>query len=36
MEVAGHVTDRPIVTALEEVKRTVKQLKILGSYPSKS
>ena len=36
LEVAGHVTDRPLVTAFDEMKRSVRQLKILGSYPSKS
>ena len=36
LEVAGHVTDRPLVTAFDEMKRGVRQLKILGSYPSKS
>ena len=36
IELAGHVTDRPLVTALDEMKRLVRQLKILGSYPSKS
>jgi chorismate mutase/prephenate dehydratase len=33
IEVSGHVTDRPVVTALEGVKRQTKTLKILGSYP---
>jgi chorismate mutase/prephenate dehydratase len=36
LEVAGHVTDRALVTTLEEMKRAVRELKILGSYPSKS
>lgn len=36
LEVAGHVTDRPLVTAFDELKRMVRELKILGSYPSKS
>ena len=36
MEIAGHATDRPLVMAFEEMKRGVRQLKILGSYPSKS
>ena len=36
VEIAGHVTDRPIVTAFDEMKRLVRDLKILGSYPSKS
>lgn len=33
VEVGGHVTDRPLVTALEGVKREVKMLKIIGSFP---
>lgn len=36
MEVAGHVTDRPLITAFDEMRRGVRQLKILGSYPSKA
>jgi chorismate mutase / prephenate dehydratase len=36
LELSGHVTDRALITALEEMKRGVRQLKILGSYPSKS
>jgi chorismate mutase / prephenate dehydratase len=36
LELSGHVTDRALVTALEEMKRNVRELKILGSYPSKS
>ncbi|MBI2392413.1 MAG: chorismate mutase [Deltaproteobacteria bacterium] len=36
IELAGHVTDRALVTALDEIKRLVRQVKILGSYPSKS
>jgi len=34
VEVAGHVTDRNVVTALEEVKRLTKFVKVLGSYPA--
>jgi chorismate mutase/prephenate dehydratase len=34
VEVSGHVTDRPVVTALEAVKRTTKYLKLLGSFPA--
>jgi len=34
VEVSGHVSDRPIVTALEAVKRQARFLKVLGSYPS--
>ncbi len=33
-EVSGHVTDRPVVTALEAVKRGTKYLKVLGSFPT--
>lgn len=34
VEVSGHVTDRPVVTALEAVKRGTKYLKVLGSFPT--
>ncbi|MFO0566795.1 MAG: prephenate dehydratase domain-containing protein [Polyangiaceae bacterium] len=34
VEVTGHVTDRPVVTALEAVKRATKYLKVLGSFPT--
>lgn len=33
VEVSGHITDRPLVAALEGVKAEVKMLKILGSFP---
>ncbi len=33
LEVAGHVTERALITALEEVKRRTKFFKVLGSYP---
>lgn len=33
IEVSGHMTDRPLVAALEGVKAEVKTLKILGSFP---
>lgn len=33
VEVSGHVTDRPVVTALEAVKRSTKYLHVLGSFP---
>jgi chorismate mutase/prephenate dehydratase len=36
VEVAGHVTDRPVVTALEAVKGATKYLKILGSFATES
>ncbi len=32
VEVSGHVTDRPLVTALEAVKRGTKYLRVLGSF----
>jgi chorismate mutase/prephenate dehydratase len=32
VEVSGHVTDRPLVAALEGVKRETKMLKIVGSF----
>lgn len=34
VEVSGHVSDRPVVQALEAVKRKTRFLKVLGSYPS--
>jgi len=34
VEVSGHVTDRALVTALGEIKRQTKLLKVLGSFPS--
>jgi chorismate mutase/prephenate dehydratase len=33
VEVSGHMTDRPLVAALEGVKREAKMLKIIGSFP---
>jgi chorismate mutase/prephenate dehydratase len=33
VEVSGHVTDRSLVAALEEIKRETKQLKVVGSFP---
>jgi chorismate mutase/prephenate dehydratase len=33
-EVSGHVTDRPVVTALEEIKRKTRFVKVLGSFPA--
>ena len=33
VEVSGHITDRPVVLALEGVKRNTKYLKILGCFP---
>ena len=33
VEVGGHVTDRPLVAALEGVKREAKMLKVVGSFP---
>jgi chorismate mutase/prephenate dehydratase len=34
VEVSGHVTDRAVVTALGEIKRETRLLKVLGSFPS--
>ena len=34
VEVIGHATDRALVTAIEEIKRLTKFLKVLGSYPA--
>ncbi|HVW28922.1 MAG TPA: prephenate dehydratase domain-containing protein [Polyangiaceae bacterium] len=36
VEVAGHVTDRAVVTAMEAVKGSTKYLKLLGSFPSEA
>ena len=33
VEVSGHITDRPLVSALEGVKQEAKTLKIVGSFP---
>jgi chorismate mutase/prephenate dehydratase len=33
IEVGGHQTDRAVVTALEEVKREARYLRVLGSFP---
>lgn len=33
VELDGHVTDRPLVTAIEAVKGSTKYLKVLGSFP---
>ena len=33
VEIAGHVTERQVVTALEAVKRSTKYLRVLGSFP---
>jgi chorismate mutase/prephenate dehydratase len=33
VEAAGHFTDRPLVTAFEEIKRMTRLFKLLGSYP---
>jgi chorismate mutase/prephenate dehydratase len=35
VEVAGHATDRALITAFEEVKRLTKFFKVLGSYPAR-
>lgn len=33
-EINGHASDRPVVTALEAVKRSVRYFRLLGSFPS--
>ncbi len=33
LEMDGHVTDRPVVTALEELRSISRYVKVLGSYP---
>jgi chorismate mutase/prephenate dehydratase len=33
VELGAHVTERPVVTALEAIKRSTKYLKVLGSFP---
>ncbi len=33
LEISGHVTDRPLVTAIEILKRQTQSIKVLGSYP---
>lgn len=33
VETDGHVTDRPLLSALEELKSLTRMLKVLGSYP---
>jgi chorismate mutase/prephenate dehydratase len=35
VEAAGHFTDRPLVTAFEEIKRMTRVFKLLGSYPAR-
>jgi chorismate mutase/prephenate dehydratase len=32
VEIGGHVSDRPVVTALESIKRNTKYLRVLGSF----
>jgi chorismate mutase/prephenate dehydratase len=34
VEMGGHFTDRPLVTAFEEMKRITRFFKVLGSYPA--
>ena len=34
VEIGGHFTDRPLVTAFEEIKRITRYFKVLGSYPA--
>ena len=34
VEVSGHTTDRPLVSAFEDVRHKTRFFKVLGSYPS--
>jgi chorismate mutase/prephenate dehydratase len=34
VEVAGHFTDRPLVSAFEDMKRKTRSFRVLGSYPA--
>lgn len=34
VEVLGHFTDRPLISAFEEIKRATRYFKVLGSYPT--
>lgn len=36
VEMDGHITDRTVLTAVEELRRTVRYAKVLGSYPRPS
>ena len=36
VQVVGHVTDRALVSALDEIKKNTKFIKVLGSYPVRS
>ena len=33
LEVDGHVTDRPVVSAIEQLRTSSRYVKVLGSYP---
>lgn len=34
IEIVGHITDRPITSAIEVMKKSTKFLRVLGSYPT--
>jgi prephenate dehydratase len=36
IEMDGHVTDRSVLTAVEELRRIARYAKVLGSYPRPS
>ena len=36
LEMDGHITDRAILTAVEELRRLARYAKVLGSYPRPS
>ena len=33
LEVDGHITDRPVLAAIEELRTSSRYVKVLGSYP---
>ena len=33
LEMDGHITDRAVLTAVEELRRLARHAKVLGSYP---
>ena len=36
VEMDGHITDRAVLTAVEELRRITRYAKVLGSYPRPS
>jgi prephenate dehydratase len=33
LEIDGHITDRPVLAAIEELRTSSRYVKVLGSYP---